>query len=197
MSAVPSAEAAAAERESLLKRVSDAVKAVSAALRSSDSGTEKKIAHGGGVHAFHYKARPPPGGLSRAPCPHLSPPSFTPRPHQVQREYAGKGELATGRDSRVTTLCAQLEAIFCHGLKANRRKGAELSAFEIVALLRRRCGAASSTSRATSVRRRHTASLTLFPTHPRLLAICAQLSRPGGRRPPYLLGKCHDRQRPR
>jgi len=61
------------------------------------------------------------------PLSSLSNPLSNPlSPPQVQLQYAGKGELATSGDARVVALCAQLEAVFVHGLKANKKRGVEV-----------------------------------------------------------------------
>ncbi|EGD77455.1 hypothetical protein PTSG_08550 [Salpingoeca rosetta] len=50
----------------------------------------------------------------------------------VQREYAGKTTIATDKDSQVTCLCAQLEAILCHGLKTSRKRNVEFTYWPFV-----------------------------------------------------------------
>eukprot|EP00043_Microstomoeca_roanoka_P014483 m.143583 g.143583 ORF g.143583 m.143583 type:complete len:735 (+) comp16020_c2_seq3:172-2376(+) len=50
----------------------------------------------------------------------------------VQRAYMGSTAIATDQDSQVTCLCAQLEAVLCHGLKSARKRGVEISYWPFV-----------------------------------------------------------------
>lgn len=45
----------------------------------------------------------------------------------VQKAFAGQGKMAISSDANTACLCAQLEAILCHGLRANKKKGAEVT----------------------------------------------------------------------
>ncbi len=45
----------------------------------------------------------------------------------LQMQFTVSLERASASDSRVSTLCVQLDAVFMHGLKAARKKGVELS----------------------------------------------------------------------